>query len=156
MKIAAKIFLILSIVSIAISIGYLMLICIMIMSFGIAGEEIFGVLFVITAAIIMIMAGLCLAPSLVISIVGLRKLNAAKNKSDISITWKILILIFGNLISGILLFCMDDEDFSGEKKNEESGVDGIELLKRYKELLDMGAITEEEYQQKKQEILSRI
>lgn len=38
-------------------------------------------------------------------------------------------------------------------QNVQSSVSSIELIKKYKELLDMGAITQEEFDKKKQELL---
>lgn len=39
------------------------------------------------------------------------------------------------------------------KKNEDNTIDSIESIKKYKELLDMGAITQEEFDKKKKELL---
>ena len=38
-------------------------------------------------------------------------------------------------------------------ENERNEIDNIEIIKKYKELLDMGAITQEEFDLKKTELL---
>ena len=110
------------------------------------------------------------SPVFIISIIGLRKLNAAKSADDISIAWKIVILLFSNIVSGIILLCMSDEDYIDKNDREyvesnannnseiqtnanQSRMTNLELLIKYKELLDMGAITQEEYDKKKRELL---
>ena len=51
----------------------------------------------------------------------------------------------------------DPQDAQKLKASSNDGtVDAMERLKKLKELLDMGVITQEEYDQKKAEILSRI
>jgi hypothetical protein len=48
---------------------------------------------------------------LVLGIIALKKLNAAKKKEDFSIGWAIVVLLV-NLIAGIVLLVMKDEDFA--------------------------------------------
>ena len=51
----------------------------------------------------------------------------------------------------------DDTDTKKLKASSNDGtIDAMERLKKLKELLDMGVITQEEYDEKKAEILSRI
>ena len=49
---------------------------------------------------------------LVLGIIALKKLNAAKCKADFSTGWAIVVLLLVNLIAGILLLVMKDEDFA--------------------------------------------
>jgi hypothetical protein len=49
---------------------------------------------------------------LVLGIIALKKLNAAKKKEDFSIGWAIVVLLLVNLIAGIVLLVMKDEDFA--------------------------------------------
>ena len=54
---------------------------------------------------------------------------------------------------------LEDDDTDTKKSASSSNdgtVDAMERLKKLKELLDMGVITQEEYDEKKAEILSRI
>ncbi len=127
-----------------------------------------------------------LAPlvGLIISAVALSKLDKANRADDISTGFKVVVLIFSNIISGILLLCMKDEDFdsslryarpvppppppygqapynqppSGEptsyaRQETPKSENLVETLTKYKQLLDMGAITEEEYNKLKRELL---
>jgi hypothetical protein len=48
---------------------------------------------------------------LILGIIALKKLNAAKKKEDFSIGWAIVVLLV-NLIAGIVLLVMKDEDFA--------------------------------------------
>ena len=43
--------------------------------------------------------------------------------------------------------------YSVNIENERNEIDNIEIIKKYKELLDMGAITQEEFDLKKTELL---
>ncbi len=54
---------------------------------------------------------------IILGAIALKKLNAAQKKDDFSTGWSIVVLILVNLIAGILLLVMKDEDFV-EKKAE--------------------------------------
>lgn len=55
-----------------------------------------------------------------------------------------------NILSKFEIITNGNSDFNKEKDNKFSAADEI---KKYKELLDMGAITEEEYEKKKKQLL---
>ncbi len=46
------------------------------------------------------------------------------------------------------------DQLNKENKNIDENMDSFELVKKYKELLDIGAITQEEYDKKKKELLN--
>ena len=108
---------------------------------------IFGISFVVFGAI-----------SLIVSIVGLKKLNNATRASDISTGFKVVVLLFSNLISGIIMLCMTDKDYlpTGAPvvtAQPASQNNDLEQIAKLKKLLDMGAITQEEFDYKKAKIL---
>ncbi|MBQ9706359.1 MAG: SHOCT domain-containing protein [Clostridia bacterium] len=108
---------------------------------------IFGISFVVFGAI-----------SLIVSIVGLKKLNNATRASDISTGFKVVVLLFSNLISGIIMLCMTDKDYLPKgapvvTAQPASQNNDLEQISKLKKLLDMGAITQEEFDYKKAKIL---
>ncbi len=67
-----------------------------------------------TAAKVFIIIGMvclfwCIVP-LIVGILALKKLNTATCKADVT-TMGVLTLLFVNLIGGILMLCLKDEDF---------------------------------------------
>lgn len=56
---------------------------------------------------------------LILGIIALKKLNKAEKKDDFGIGWGVVVLIFVNLIAGIVLLCMNDENYADGKKPEE-------------------------------------
>ena len=50
-----------------------------------------------------------------LGIIAIKKLNAAQKKEDFSTGWAVVVLLFVNLIAGILLLMMKDEDFVEKK-----------------------------------------
>jgi Sec-independent protein secretion pathway component TatC len=48
---------------------------------------------------------------IVLGAIALKKLKAANCKADFSTGWSIVVLLLVNLIAGILLLVMKDEDF---------------------------------------------
>lgn len=102
------------------------------------------------------------------------KVETALRKSDITV-WAIITLILVNTISGILMLVIDESEFPlGHKANSsvdhtttttvntspkvepKTEVDPMAELKRLKELLDAGIITEEEYNEKRQKYIDRL
>ena len=67
--------------------------------------------------IIGMIAGCFAIYPLIIGIIALNKLNKATKKADFSTGWSVGVLLFVNVIAGILLLIMKDEDFA-EKKAE--------------------------------------
>lgn len=54
---------------------------------------------------------------LIFGFIALNKLKKAEKKADFSTGWAVVVLLFVNIIAGILLLVMKDEDFV-EKKAE--------------------------------------
>ncbi len=48
---------------------------------------------------------------LIFGFIALKKLNTATKKDDLTV-WAILTLLFCNIIGGILMLCMKDEDLA--------------------------------------------
>ena len=98
------------------------------------------------------------AISLIIAIFAYKHFMAAQCASDIKTGWKIITLIFVGLIEGILMFCIKDEHFPGyipPQTVTENGDDYMTQFAKLKELYDMGAITEEEYKQLKNDLFDK-
>ena len=98
------------------------------------------------------------AISLIIAIFAYKHFMAAQCASDIKTGWKIITLIFVGLVQGILMFCIKDEDFPGyipPQTVTENGDDYMTQFAKLKELYDMGAITEEEYKQLKNDLFDK-
>ena len=112
--------------------------------------------------------------SIILSICALKHLNAAQCASDIKTGWKVVTLLFVNIVAGILMFCLKDEHFDGyysyssssegdySPSNESyytpssqpsaasGNLDELSTrLAKLKELYDSGAITQEEYDKQK-------
>lgn len=115
--------------------------------------------------------------TVVFSFGALKHFNAAQCASDISTKWKVLTLLFVNIVAGILMFCLKDEHFDGyysyssnsegdySPSNESyytpssqpsaapaasGNLDELSTrLAKLKELYDSGAITQEEYDKQK-------
>ncbi len=98
------------------------------------------------------------AISLIIAIFAYKHFMAAQCASDIKTSWKIITLIFVGLIQGILMFCIKDEHFPGYIPPQTvtgNGDDYMTQFAKLKELYDMGAITEEEYKQLKNDLFDK-
>lgn len=106
---------------------------------------------------------------LALSFAALKHFNAAQCASDIKTGWKVVTLLFVNLVAGILMFCLKDEHFDGYYSYSSSSegdyspssqpsaapaasgnLDELSTrLAKLKELYDSGAITQEEYDKQK-------
>lgn len=98
------------------------------------------------------------AISLIIAIFAYKHFMEAQCASDIKTSWKIITLIFVGLVEGILMFCIKDEHFPGyipPQTVTENGDDYMTQFAKLKELYDMGAITEEEYKQLKNDLFDK-
>lgn len=74
----------------------------------------------LAAKILIIIGMVCqfyLIFPLILGAIALKKLNKAEKKADFSTGWSVVVLLFVNVIAGILLLVMKDEDFA-EKKAE--------------------------------------
>ena len=148
MKTASKVFVIISIVS-----GFILcLLASIFLIVGIAsdGFEAGIVLFVIYGILGGLFVGL--------GFKALKLINNAKRADDISIGWKVVILLFVNTIAGILLLCMKDADFDPQlaqpqRQTVQPNAD-LERIAKLKAMLDDGIITQEEYDRQKDRILN--
>ena len=148
MKTASKVFVIISIVS-----GFILcLLASIFLIVGIAsdGFEAGIVLFVIYGILGGLFVGL--------GFKALKLINNAKRADDISIGWKVVILLFVNTIAGILLLCMKDADFDPQlaqpqRQTVQPNAD-LERIAKLKAMLDDGIITQEEYDRQKDRVLN--
>ncbi len=74
-----------------------------------------------TAAKIFLILGMIyqaiLIYPIVVGILALKKLNSANNVKELQ-TMAILSLLFVNMVAGILMFCMKDDDLLGDRPKE--------------------------------------
>ena len=80
--------------------------------------------------------------SLVFGITAFVKVNKAKCKKDVPVWLSVCVLIFVNIIPGILMLCLKDEHLMPKE------------LAEFKKLLDDGIITQEEYDAKAAKLLN--
>ena len=98
---------------------------------------------------------------LVIGVIAYKKLDTVTSKEEIT-GWAIAVLLLVNLIAGICMLVMTDDDFSENARQSAANAtkkqenDAYESLIRLKKLLDDGIITQEVYEKKKNEYLSSI
>lgn len=112
------------------------------------------------AAKIFIILGMIIGCYMIIPIImgaiALGKLDRATSKSQI-IKWGILTIIFTSQVGGILMLCLREEHFSQNKKtNDNYLTERLDKIDELSSLKDQGIITEEEFLEKKAEILSEI
>lgn len=62
--------------------------------------------------IIGMICGFYMIFPIILGIIALKKLKAAKCKADFSTGWSVVVLLLVNLIAGILLLVMKDADFA--------------------------------------------
>ena len=118
--------------------------------------------------IISMVAGFWLIFPLVVGGIALSRLNNATSKDEL-VGIGICTLLFCNVISGILMLCMTDDDLRENRKtvyvketvvtNPTGSVNTDEITKRLRQLEDMkngGIITEDEYKKMREEILKEI
>lgn len=105
--------------------------------------------FILTFGFIIYMVLLLVfcAIGITVGALTLKKLKIAKTKIEM-FTLSVLCLIFCNVVSGILLLCMEDKDFSDEAE-EVSGEKDLskleEKLLKLEKMKNDGLITKEEY-----------
>ena len=83
----------------------------------------------------------------------LRVVNRAKQKSDITIKHRILMFVFGGILSGCLVCFSKNEDFLPKQEPKSRNANYLDELARQKFMLDEGLISQEEYEAKKKELL---
>lgn len=72
----------------------------------------------LAAKILIIIGIVCqfyLIYPIILGIIALKKLDKAEKKADFSTGWSVVVLLLVNLIAGILLLIMKDEDFATKK-----------------------------------------
>ena len=87
---------------------------------------------------------------------ALKLVNNAKRANDISLGWKVVILLLVNQIAGIILLCMKDTDFDpqlAQPQPQQLPNADLERIANLKTLYDNGALSEEEFTQLKHKII---
>lgn len=91
---------------------------------------------------------------IVFGILALRELDEGKKS-----TWLgVCLILFCSTLGGVffLISDVDQKKTSKTKQIETNHDEHVDLLRRYKQLLDDGVITQEEYDEKRREILDRM
>ncbi len=151
MKTVAKVFLWISIVGLALYVLMFGLVVIAAIAahFSPSTESGPALLFAIVFGVMTVVFALMLA----YNIYFLNHFGKAIYKSDIK-TWQIVLLFFcANMVSGILLCCMNDNDFAPASAFLAKKPSPLDTIMKYKQLLDEGMITEEQYKEIKQKLL---
>ena len=93
---------------------------------------------------------------IILPIYALKRIDTAKSKKDLQV-WGIVILIFSNLVAGILILLIDDEELNGKainNSNKQITTDELsnrlEKLRRIKEEQNL---TDEEYNELKKKVI---
>lgn len=70
--------------------------------------------------IIGMICGFYMIFPIILGLIALKKLNNATCKADFPTGWAVVVLILVNIIAGVLLLCMKDENFAeGASNNKE-------------------------------------
>ena len=125
-----------------------------------------------TAAKVFIILGMifgCIAilPPIVGGI-GLSKINSAKDRSEL-VGMGVCVLLFCSLLGGIFMLCIPNEQLAGAgeqnqqvvvnvhpTQTKQSDDDATEKLAKLKNLKDSGAISDEEFERMKKDILAKV
>ena len=83
----------------------------------------------------------------------IKVVNRAKQKSDITIKHRILMVVFGGILSGCLVCFSKNEDFLPKQEPKSRNANYLDELARQKFMLDEGLISQEDYEAKKKELL---
>ena len=101
---------------------------------------------ILLVVVVALCAVLCCI-NIIVGRITLRKMENAKSKDEL-FSISIICLICCSIVSGIILLCLDENEFE-EGKKMESGVSNFEALEtklnKLKSLKESGAISEEEY-----------
>ena len=113
----------------------------------------------------MVLQAILIYP-IILGIFAIKKIDNAQSKNDLT-TWGIISIFFVSTVGGILMLLIPEEEYSayayyrahhqGETYDtpKNNGDNYIQRIKDLKELLDSGAITQEEYDKLKAEELER-
>lgn len=114
MKTVAKVFLILGLVSVGLTLMSMILLAAL-FGIGIASstqpeeEAVYASVAVYSMLAVVIV---CSIPAIIFHVLGLKKLSAARCKADVPVWLGVCVLLLGgNLIAGILMLCLSDNDF---------------------------------------------
>lgn len=125
-----------------------------------------------TAAKVFIILGMifgCIAIlPLIVGGIGLSKINSAKDRSEL-VGIGVCVLLFCSLLGGIFMLCIPNEQLAGaDEQNQQvvvdvhptqtkqSDDDATEKLAKLKNLKDSGAISDEEFERMKKDILAKV
>lgn len=125
-----------------------------------------------TAAKVFIILGMifgCIAIlPLIVGGIGLSKLNSAKDRSEL-VGIGVCVLLFCSLLGGIFMLCIPNEQLAGAgeqnqqvvvdvhpTQTKQSDDDATEKLAKLKNLKDSGAISDEEFERMKKDILAKV
>ena len=107
--------------------------------------------------LIIIVLLICMIAFMILAIIAIIFFNSYNNKlysgEKISTSLKICTLIFVNVIAGILMLCDTEKKAIVIQAAYQPQKTSVVKMKEYKELLDDGIITQEEFDRKKKEIL---
>ena len=125
-----------------------------------------------TAAKVFIILGMifgCIAIlPLIVGGIGLSKINSAKDRSEL-VGMGVCVLLFCSLLGGIFMLCIPNEQLAGAgeqnqqvvvdvhpTQTKQSDDDVAEKLAKLKNLKDSGAISDEEFERMKKDILAKV
>lgn len=129
-----------------------------------------------TAAKVFIIMGMifgCIAIlPLIFGGIGLSKINSAKDRSEL-VGMGVCVLLFCSLLGGIFMLCIPNEQLAGAgvgtgeqnqqvvvdvhpTQTKQSDDDATEKLAKLKNLKDSGAISDEEFERMKKDILAKV
>ena len=126
-----------------------------------------------TAAKVFLILGIILQCYLIYPIIlgifAYKAIDHAKSKNEL-LTWGILSLVLVSLLGGLFMILIPDNEMNYEyvdmsssdntsygksKENKEEEKDVVDKLRELKDLLDSGAISSEEYDKIKNDILNK-
>lgn len=129
-----------------------------------------------TAAKVFIILGMifgCIAIlPLIFGGIGLSKINSAKDRSEL-VGMGVCVLLFCSLLGGIFMLCIPNEQLAGAgagagaqnqqvvvdvhpTQTKQTDDDTTEKLAKLKNLKDSGAISDEEFERMKKDILAKV
>ena len=92
---------------------------------------------------------------IILPIYALKRIDTAKSKKDLQV-WGIIILIFSNLVAGILILLIDDEELNGKAINNNKQITTDELssrLEKLRRIKEEQNLTDEEYNELKKKVI---